>query len=314
MNTTNHLKHIHHEEHKKSHFSIAIPWLIVLLVVGYLVAAIGVGKAFLSGSDSPKIMSAASWLPIPVARVDGELIWARQYLSYRTFIKTFIERAQQNGQAIDASTPLEEQVIQLLISNRTIERAAKRAHLSVTNKEIDAAYNDILVAQGGGGEPKDVTNEELNTILKDLYGSSQTQLRDLIQVRLLENKVRDQLLEQVNFRQILVTDETQANDLVKKIQSGEKFEDLAKQYSQHGESRDNGGNIGFVARGQQLPAIESAIFTNPIGIVVQPVKTDFGFHVVEILSKKGTIQQSFDDWLAGEKNSYHVRVYLNPKS
>jgi foldase protein PrsA len=314
MNTIDHAKHPHHKEHKKTHFPVAIPWLIVLVVVGYLAAAVGVGKAFLAGVDSPRILVAASWLPIPVAKVDGELIWARQYLSYRTFIKTFIERAQQNGQAIDSTTPLEEQVVQLLVSNRTIERAAKRANLSVTNKEIDAAYNDILVAQGGGGEPKDVTNEELNTILKDLYGSSQTQLRDLIQVRLLENKVRDQLLEQVNFRQILVTDEAQANDLVKKIQSGEKFEDLAKQYSQHAESKDNGGNIGFVARGQQLPAVESVIFINPVGLVAQPVKTDFGFHVIEILAKKGIVQQSFDDWLAAEKNKYHIRIYLNPKS
>ena len=314
MTTIEHTKQTHHEEHKKTHFPILIPWLIVFLVVGYLTAAIGVGKAFLAGSNSTNVLAAASWLPIPVARVDGELIWARQYLSYRKFVKTFIERAQQNGQAIDASTPLEEQVIQLLVSNRTIERAAKRAHLSVTSKEIDAAYNDILVAQGGGGAPKAVTNEELNTILKDLYGSSQTQLRDLIQVRLLENKVRDQLLEQVNFRQILVIDETQATELVQKIQNGEKFEDLAKQYSQHAESRDNGGNIGFVTRGQQLPAIESVIFTNPIGLVAQPVKTDFGFHVIEILAKKGTVQQSFDDWLAGEKNKYHIRVYLNPKN
>lgn len=312
MSSTDHNTKEHHVKHH--HFSIAIPWLIVLLVVGYLGTAIGVGKAFLAGSTSSKVLAAASWLPIPVARVDGEFIWARQYLLYRTFYATFIERAQQNGQAIDASSPLDEQVIQLLISNRTVERAAKRANITVENKEIDAAYNDILVNQGGGGEAKQVSNEELNTILKDLYGSSQGQLRELIRVRLLENKIRDQLLEQVNFRQILVTDETQATDLIQKLKNGEKFEDLAKQYSQHAESRDTGGNIGFVSRGEQSQAIESAIFTNPIGLIGQPIKSDFGFHIIEILEKKGTIQQSFDDWLADAHNAYHIRVYFHPTS
>jgi hypothetical protein len=308
-------KHLHHsKQHRKGHFSIAIPWLVVVLVIGYLAAAIGVGRVFLAGSESPKVLAAASWLPIPVARVNGELIWARQYLLYRTFYKTFIERAQQNQQAVDASTPLNEQVIQLLVSNRVVESAAKQAHLSVTSKEIDAAYNDILVAQGGGGEPKSVTNDELNTILKQLYGSSQVQLRELIRVKLLENKVRDQLLEQIDFRQILVTDEALANDLVQKIQNGEKFEDLAKQYSQHAESKENGGNIGFVTRSEQLPAIESVIFTNPVGLVIQPVKTDFGFHIIEVLTKKGTIQQSFDDWLSDARNKYRIRVYFHPKS
>lgn len=304
----------HPTPHKPFRIPAAVPWVLVALVAAYIATTVWVGRAFLSGSQSPKILAAATWLPIPVARVDGEFIWARQYLAYRTFIKTFIDRAQQNGQAIDTATPVDDQVIQLVVSNRTVERAAKHAHLSVSDKEIDAAYNDILVAQGGGGEPKQVSRDELNTILKDLYGSSQGQLRDLIRVRLLENKVREQLLEQVNFRQILVTDEAQANDLVKRLQGGEKFEDLAKQYSQHAESRDNGGTIGFVARGQQLPAIESAIFTNPVGLITTPVKSDFGFHVIEILEKRGTIQQSFEDWLESVRNDYRIRTYYHPSA
>ena len=290
-----------------------VPWLIVAVIAVYLLTTVVVGRSFLAGSESPKILAAATWLPIPVARVDGQLIWARQYLLYRTFIQTFIERAQQNGQAIDTATPLNEQVIQLLVSNRTVERAAKRANIHVEAKEIDAAYSDILVAQGGGGEAREVSEEELNTILHELYGSTQNQLRELIRVRLLENKVRQQVLEQVNFRQILVTDEAKAAELIQKIQAGEAFDALAKEFSQHSESRENGGNIGFVARGDQPSvAIEAAVFASPVGLIAQPVKSDFGFHVVEILEKKGSVQQSFDDWLATARNEYHIRVYYHP--
>ena len=304
----------HHQKQRHLRFTLVIPVLLVVLIAGYIITAVVVGKQFLAGTESTKLLSASRWLPIPVAKIDGELVWARQYLSYRTFIKTFIERAQQNGQPVDTSTSVDQQVIQLLVSNRTVERAAGQAGITVSAAEINAAYNDILVAQGGGGQPKQVSEQELQTILQELYGSSQAQLRDLIRVRLFENKVRDQLLEQVDFKQILVTDEAQANDLVQKLKNGEKFEDLAKQYSQHAESRDNGGEIGFVTRGQQLPAIEAVIFTQPVGLVDQPVKTDFGFHVIQIVDKKGTVQQSFDDWLASARDKYHVRVYLHLKS
>ncbi len=293
----------------------ALPWVIVLLIAIYLGITVGVGRAFLAGSESPKILAAASWLPIPVARVDGQLVWARQYLQYRTFIQTFIERAQQNGQPIDTATPLNDQVIQLLVSNRTVERAAKTAGIRVSNEEIDAAYSEILVAQGGGGEAREVSEEELNTILHELYGSTQGQLRELIRVRLLENKVRQEVLEQVNFRQILVTDEAKANELLGKIQGGEAFDGLAKEFSQHSESRENGGNIGFVARGDQPSAeIEAAIFASPIGLIPQPVKSDFGYHIIEVLEKKGAVQQSFEDWLATARNDYRIRVYYHPVS
>ncbi len=303
-----------HHAHRSSRFrvSFAVPWVLLIVAVAYIAVTVMAGRAFLAGSESRQVLAAIRWLPVPVARVDGEFIWARQYLAYRTFIATFIDRAQQSGQAIDTATPVDEQVIQLVVSNKTVERAAKRAHLSVEDAEIDAAYDDILVAQGGGGEPKQVSQEELQTILNDLYGSSQGQLRELIRVRLLETKVRDELLEQVNFRQILTTDEAQANDLIGKLQNGEPFDELAKQYSQHAESRDNGGNIGFVARGQQLPAIEAAIFSNPVGLITTPVKTDFGFHVIEVLGTRGTVQQSFEDWLETARNSYRIRVFYRP--
>lgn len=287
-----------------------LPWAIAGLTVLYLVTAVAVGSVLLRGDDSPRIRALARWLPIPVARVDGQLIWARDYLDYRTFIETFVARSNEAGQAIDTTAPIGQQVINLLVSSTTIERAARADGISVTSAEVQGAFDDILVAQSGQ-EPREVTEDELNTILHELYGSSKERLYDLIRIRLYEDKVKSELLEQARFRHILVQDEGKAKDLIDQLKGGADFSQLAKDHSEHLESRDNGGDVGFVTRGQQLEPIEQAIFTNDIRLLEEPIKTDFGYHVVEILEKKGRVQQSFDAWLADAEQRLHSTVYLS---
>ncbi|MBI4185786.1 peptidylprolyl isomerase [Candidatus Berkelbacteria bacterium] len=294
-----------------SRLPIWVPWVIGILGGGYLLLTVSIGTLLLGGKDSPKLRTAARWVPVPVATVNGQLVWAREYLDYRTFIETFVARSSEAGQAINPNAPVVNQVLNLLISNATIERAAKRAGLVVSSSEIDAAFRDILVLEGGeGGQTRQVSEDELNTILTELYGSSKYKLRDLIRVRLLQDKVQTELLEQVHFRQILVADEARAKDLITKLGAGESFENLAKEHSKHEESRDLGGDMGFVARGQQVEPIETVLFSLPVGLVPDPVKTDFGFHVIEILSKKGTIQQGYDAWLADAERASYTKIFL----
>lgn len=85
---------------------------------------------------------------------------------------------------------------------------------------------------------------------------------------------------------------------------------MAAEFSKHKESREAGGGIGFVLRGEQPEEIEKAIFSADIGLIKEPVKTDFGYHVIEVLEKKGTVQQTFDDWLAQARSDFGVKIYL----
>lgn len=291
-----------------------VPLTIVVIGIGYLLASLIIGFLLLRGSDSPKLRTVARWVPVPVASVDGQLIWAREYLDYRTFIETFVSRSKEAGQVVSSETPIGQQVLSLLTSNTTIGRAAEAAGIGVTNAEIQAAYRNILVLQGGDGQARDVSEEELSNILEELYGSNQSRLKDLIRIRLLQDKVQSQLLEQVHFRQILVSDEAEAKDLIAKLQEGGDFGTLTKEHSKHEESRDVGGDMGFVSRGQQLDTIQTVLFAQPVGLVADPVKTDFGYHVLEVLEKKGTVQQSYEQWLADQQAKTHVSIYLNVKS
>jgi foldase protein PrsA len=91
---------------------------------------------------------------------------------------------------------------------------------------------------------------------------------------------------QVNARHILVADLPTALEVESKLKAGAKFEDMAKQYSTDTSSKDKGGDLGFFGRGQMVPPFEAAAFSQQIGVVGPPVKSPFGYHIIEVLAKK----------------------------
>lgn len=95
--------------------------------------------------------------------------------------------------------------------------------------------------------------------------------------------------EQTEFRSvrashILVDTQEEALELKQRIQNGESFEKLAKEYSKC-MSREKGGNLGFFKRGQMVKPFEDAAFSLPIGVVSDPVQTEYGWHLIKVTSK-----------------------------
>ena len=81
---------------------------------------------------------------------------------------------------------------------------------------------------------------------------------------------------------ILVKTEDQANDLKQQIADGASFADLAKEHSQC-PSGQSGGSLGEFGQGQMVPEFDAVIFSDlPIGQVSEPVKTQFGYHLIEV--------------------------------
>ena len=85
---------------------------------------------------------------------------------------------------------------------------------------------------------------------------------------------------QVRASHILVETEQQAQALIKQISEGANFADLARQHSRC-PSGQAGGDLGAFGRGQMVPAFEQAAFENPVGALVGPVRTQFGYHLVQ---------------------------------
>lgn len=88
----------------------------------------------------------------------------------------------------------------------------------------------------------------------------------------------------VRASHILVEDEKLAKELKEKIESGEDFSYVAKKYSIC-PSKENGGDLGEFGKGVMVKEFEKAAFSLDVGEVSQPVKTQFGYHIILVTSK-----------------------------
>lgn len=102
-----------------------------------------------------------------------------------------------------------------------------------------------------------------------------------------------QQTERVRARMILVASEKEAQDIEKMLADGQKFEDLAKKYSLDG-SKDYGGDLGYFTAAEMVPEFSKAVFALQVGETSQPVKTDFGWHIIRLEDKKQGAAQPFD--------------------
>lgn len=99
---------------------------------------------------------------------------------------------------------------------------------------------------------------------------------------------------QVRASHILVETEEVAMDLYTKISAGENFEELAIDNSTC-PSGVNGGDLNYFSKGQMVPEFEDATLALEIGQVSQPVKTQFGYHIIKLTDKKEEAAYSYDE-------------------
>jgi len=86
-------------------------------------------------------------------------------------------------------------------------------------------------------------------------------------------------------RHILVNNEALCNELKEKINSGElTFEEAAKNNSTC-PSGAQGGNLGTFGQGQMVPEFDKVVFNDEVGVVHGPVKTQFGYHLLEVTER-----------------------------
>ena len=84
---------------------------------------------------------------------------------------------------------------------------------------------------------------------------------------------------------ILTKTKGQARAIKMRLNNGEGFKALAKQFS-NCPSGKVGGDLGYFGRGQMVPEFERAAFETPKGEVSDPIQTDFGWHVIKVVDKR----------------------------
>jgi parvulin-like peptidyl-prolyl isomerase len=142
-------------------------------------------------------------------------------------------------------------------------------------------------------------------------------LKDKVQKALGEEV--PQIAEQAHARHILVETEDEAKKVVERLKNGEDFATLAKELSKDSGSAAQGGDLGFVPRGSFVETVDEAVFSLPLGQVSDPIQSDFGWHVVEVLEREerelspvdySRIQrQAYSDWLTTARTAANIQDF-----
>ena len=85
-----------------------------------------------------------------------------------------------------------------------------------------------------------------------------------------------------------------AEDVLNKAKHGGNFSDLAKQYSED-TTKDKGGDLGWIVRGQTVAEFEAAAFSLPKGSISDLVKTVYGFHIIQVVDRETARTQTLDE-------------------
>lgn len=91
-------------------------------------------------------------------------------------------------------------------------------------------------------------------------------------------------MAEASARHILVDDEAQCIELKERIENGDDFAEIARAHSTCPSGRQ-GGDLGTFGPGQMVPAFDEVVFSAPLNEVQGPVKTQFGYHLLEVTGR-----------------------------
>ena len=159
-------------------------------------------------------------------------------------------------------------------------------------------------------------------------GLSEKDYLALFDLQILQTKVQEAITAdvpstetQVWARHILVSDEAAALVVLEKLKNGEDFAALAQEYSQDTGSAVNGGDLGWFSTGAMVPEFETAAFAleNSGDYTLEPVKSDFGYHIIQLIAKQerpltadqlnAAKNKVFTDWLTAAREEYGVETF-----
>lgn len=128
------------------------------------------------------------------------------------------------------------------------------------------------------------------------------------------NKDRYNQPETVKASHILVDNEDKAKEILTDLNNGMSFEEAATNFSSC-PSKENGGDLGEFTRGQMVPEFDEAVFNMEEGDLSEPVKTQFGYHIIKVVNRTKEGTSTFEDVKDQVKNQVIIQKqqtnYLN---
>jgi parvulin-like peptidyl-prolyl isomerase len=262
--------------------------IIIVVCVAFVATLLYTGFGIPQGPAGP---------PSVVAKVNGQKITREEF---NNMLTNYLRQQEQNGVNVSADQrlKLENDVLDSLIEYNLIVQEAKRQHFKVSRAELDKQYNKIVKQF----PDKDAFRQQLKQM-----GLSERKFRALLEedqvytkfgekVRKVKVSAKDiaDAYTQVRARHILIkaeagkekAAEADAKAVLAKVKAGEDFAALAKKYSQDPGTKDKGGDLGFFGQGQMVPEFEKAAFALKKNEVSNLVKSDYGYHIIQVVDRK----------------------------
>ncbi|MDN4526951.1 peptidylprolyl isomerase [Fictibacillus fluitans] len=189
----------------------------------------------------------------------------------------------------ELKTQYGDQVLKQMVDNKLLEKKYK-----VTDKEINTEIDKIKKELGGEDQFKQALKQNGIKNEKDLKKLVKTQLlnkkaaTDGVKVsdQEMQKVFNDKYKEEVKASHILVDDKKTADEVKAKLDKGGDFAKLADQYSKDPGSKSKGGELGYFGKGQMVPEFDKVAFKLKPGQVSDPIKTQFGYHIIKVEDKK----------------------------
>lgn len=170
--------------------------------------------------------------------------------------------------------------------------------IQISDEEVNARVQQY-VAQAG----------DLQTLLEINGFADEAEFREFVRGNLRVEKLM-QLYgqgEQVHARHIMVQTLEEAQQVLRRLQAGEDFAALAKELSQDRGSAAKGGDLGWFGRGVMVTEFEEAAFALQSDQISQPVQTQYGFHIIQVLERATRPdERAFQEWFLGVRASAQI--------
>ncbi len=271
--------------------------------------------------------------PLPAVAANGESISVRRVrfeaaARYHYAQKKPLAVTEQETYAL----VLKQQQSRLLYEQELRKRGLLPTEQQIT-AELDALYKQAAcLKEDGSSLTADSSckgdlatgRDRLALFLTMQYGDqvTLTDFRRWTTEALYESIIQRSVLSQVEVSHILIAiPDNASNDVIEqrrklaadikgKITDTTKFADFAKQYSEDVASRDKGGALGSTSKGSDAPIysgdFEDAIFTLPVNSISDPVRSPYGWHIIQVTKRTGTENLSlakFTDKLVAESKA-----------
>jgi foldase protein PrsA len=228
--------------------------------------------------------------------------------------------ASVNGQSISRSdfdhklesSPASKQTLNQMVQMALIDQYARDKKIDVSQAEIDKKEADTRAKFPPGQfeqiiKNQGLTEQDVQGILREQLVlekavAPQVHVSDAdVKAYFDKNHAQFDKPAQVKARHILVADLGKANEVLAKLKAGGNWDALAKQYSTDPGSKDKGGELGYFGPGQMTPTFQAAAFGAKVGQIVGPIKSPFGYHIIQVEDKKPAVKAT----LASTQSQIH---------